>query len=239
MFSSIFASYYSVLLVVAVLVTTTVLSFGFALIYTFLKKRTWYYKDMPISFVVIPVVVVLLTLGVEFIVRTYPGDDSFAKYGRYAVALIGALLILKIRSEQRSVEDISYLFFSITYSILLGMGYLTYGLIAYVLGVAVIVASNLLFKKIPLSKSLIRVVITVPEDLDYESAFVEIFDKYAKFYETENIRLSDMGTIYKIAYNIELKSGVNTKDFIDDIRVRNGNLDVNVTLKRDITPKTK
>lgn len=70
--------------------------------------------------------------------------------------------------------------------------------------------------------------ITVPENLDYEGRFEDIFNKYLSDYTYEEVKTSNMGSLYKITLSVALKTGVSTKAMLDEIRTRNGNLDISL-----------
>ena len=68
--------------------------------------------------------------------------------------------------------------------------------------------------------------ITIPEDLDYDNVFDDVLRKYTNMYELEQVRTRNMGTLYELTYQVSLKDLSHTKAFIDEIRTRNGNLNV-------------
>ena len=70
--------------------------------------------------------------------------------------------------------------------------------------------------------------ITVPENLDYEGRFEDLFEKYLKFYTFDEIKTTNMGSLYKLTLSVELKAGISTKEILDEIRTRNGNLDISL-----------
>jgi hypothetical protein len=77
--------------------------------------------------------------------------------------------------------------------------------------------------------------ITIPEDLDYEGVFDDIFDKFTSKCESIRVRTTNMGSLYELTYSIVLKKDVSEKKFIDEIRCRNGNL--TVSCGRPVTPR--
>ena len=70
--------------------------------------------------------------------------------------------------------------------------------------------------------------IMVPENLDYEGKFEDLFDKYLSDYKYEEVKTSNMGSLYKLTLSVVLKTGISTKEFLDEIRTRNGNLDISL-----------
>ena len=78
--------------------------------------------------------------------------------------------------------------------------------------------------------------ITIPENLDYNDLFDDLFKKYTSSWELVRVRTTNMGTLYELCYDVVLKDETKTKAFMDEIRCRNGNL--NITLGRAIEGAT-
>ena len=74
--------------------------------------------------------------------------------------------------------------------------------------------------------------ITIPEDLDYEGVFDEVFDKYTSERKLISVKTSDMGSLFRLKYTVTIKNGMSEKDFIDKLRVRNGNLPITVCVSQ-------
>ena len=141
------------------------------------------------------------------------------------VAVSGAFSLVRFRSAAGSARDITCIFLAMTLGLATGMGYIG---VAVVTGLAVcllLVAYSVLSfgKKPPVEKEL---KITIPESLDYEGVFDDLFDKYTTRHELIHVKTSNMGSLYELCYLVRLKdSGIN-KSFLDEIRCRNGNLNI-------------
>ena len=72
--------------------------------------------------------------------------------------------------------------------------------------------------------------ITVPEDLNYAHEFDDVFEKYTKNSKLMNVKTTNMGSLYKLSYRVELKSEEQVQQFIDELRCRNGNLEISVMI---------
>ena len=77
-------------------------------------------------------------------------------------------------------------------------------------------------------------VINIPENLDYEGVFQEIMDKYTSRSELITVKTTNMGSLFKLTYQVTMKESVSEKEFLDKLRCRNGNLEISLT-KRDDT----
>ncbi len=76
--------------------------------------------------------------------------------------------------------------------------------------------------------------ITIYEDLDYTTIFDDLFEEYLKSCELQTVKTTNMGSMYQITYRIEQKNRKKEKEFIDELRCRNGNL--TIVCGREITP---
>ncbi len=72
--------------------------------------------------------------------------------------------------------------------------------------------------------------ITIPEDLNYDGVFDEILNEYTNLYHIERIRTRDFGALFELNYMVELKDEISQKKFLDELRCRNGNLNISLTL---------
>jgi hypothetical protein len=68
--------------------------------------------------------------------------------------------------------------------------------------------------------------ITIPEGLDYTGVFDDLFKLYTTKSELIKVKTSNMGSLYKLDYRIGLKNPMEEKAFIDELRSRNGNLEI-------------
>lgn len=70
--------------------------------------------------------------------------------------------------------------------------------------------------------------ITIPEDLDYAGVFEPILDKYTSQYTLTQVKTTNMGSLFKLSYDLTLKNQSLEKSFIDQLRLRNGNLEISL-----------
>ena len=151
------------------------------------------------------------------------------------VAVAGAFSLVRFRSVPGSAKEIGAIFLAMGTGLIVGMGYLGYGfLFAVVLGAVSIVYSYFDFgakKQHNLYKTLH---ITIPEDLDYTSVFDDILSEYASDYEVVQVKTTNMGSLFKLTYNITLRSADIEKELIDKLRCRNGNLEISVSKQETV-----
>ena len=145
------------------------------------------------------------------------------------VAVAGAFSLVRFRSIPGTAKEISMLFLAMGTGLITGMGYIGYSfLFALILGLAFILFTRLgLVRMKPCREKILR--ITIPEDLDYNELFDDLFEKYTTHSDTISVKTSNMGSMFKLTYNITLKDPANEKEFIDALRCRNGNLEISIS----------
>jgi len=128
---------------------------------------------------------------------------------------------------QGNSRELISIFFAMTIGLALGVGQVIFACIFTIVGAILL----LILTKINLGNNdnIRRLTIVIPEDLDYDEVFKEEFKKYL----TKNILLEcktiNLGSLYELEYEVTLKNKIKTKDFLDAIRVKNGNLKVCLT----------
>lgn len=141
------------------------------------------------------------------------------------VAVAGTFSLIRFRSQPGTAREISSLFVGVAIGIACGMGYV---LIAFIFFVIIALFSLLLlntgFGNTLTAERDLR--ITIPENLDYEGLFDDIFEKYTKSHELIRVRTTNMGTLYELRYKVVLKEAKISKAFLDELRCRNGNLSI-------------
>lgn len=144
-----------------------------------------------------------------------------------SVAVAGTFSLVRFRSAPGTAQEISAIFLAMAAGLACGMGYPAFG----ALFALIMVLVNLALDKAHFGESAARrlkktVVITIPEDLEFAAAFDELLGRYASEHEMVRIRTVNLGSLDKITYNITLKEEGTEKAMIDEIRQRNGNLEV-------------
>lgn len=146
------------------------------------------------------------------------------------VAVAGAFSLVRFRSAPGSAQEIGSIFVAMGAGLIAGMGYLGYALLfSLILGGMTMLYKALRLgdnKRLLLGKTLH---ITIPEDLDYTGVFDPILSQYAFEYTLKQVKTTNMGSLYKLTYDLTLKDPAQEKAFIDQLRRRNGNLEISVS----------
>ena len=141
------------------------------------------------------------------------------------LAVAGTFALVRFRSVPGSAREITGLFMSVALGLACGMGYVGLAALFFlVMAAAVLILGRLRFGEG--SRANRQLKITIPENLDYETLFDDLFEKYTLSHELVRVKTSNMGTLYELCYEVRLKEAGISKAFLDEIRCRNGNLTV-------------
>jgi hypothetical protein len=170
------------------------------------------------------VTLVLLPAIVQIIIMLVNGNIGVG------IAVAGAFSLVRFRSIPGTAREIGALFFAMAVGFVTGLGYIFYAFVFLLL----IGGTSLLLVKFSFGEngSARFLKIKIPENLDYEGLFDDIFDKYAGSINLEKVTTSNMGSLFELTYTVHLKSSCMSKAFIDELRCRNGNL--NIILSRNL-----
>lgn len=182
-------------------------------------KTCSYTKSFVITLALLPCVVQLVIMLVNGNVGA-------------GVAVAGAFSLVRFRSAPGTGREITAIFLSMAVGLATGMGYIG---IACVFAIIVMVLFAILSKSsFGESGNKGRILkITVPETLDFEGIFDDIFIQYTKKATLQDVRTTGMGSLYRLTYEIEMREGQSVKAMIDEIRQRNGNLEIVCTRETD------
>ncbi|MBQ1546711.1 MAG: DUF4956 domain-containing protein [Clostridia bacterium] len=145
------------------------------------------------------------------------------------VAIGGAFGLIRFRSAQGSADELAAILIAMASGIAFGMGYIGYGVVILIgLSVLFFLLSMLpIFEHESMSQDrLLR--ITIPESLEYSGTFDDTFAHYLKSVENAGVKTTGMGSMFRLSYKIQMKDPSEEKAFIDELRTKNGNLEIAV-----------
>lgn len=151
------------------------------------------------------------------------------------VAVAGAFSLIRFRSVPGSARDIGFVFLAMAVGIACGMGEPLIAVMTALLVCAVYLVYQLLGLGAHSSSPERTLHVVVPEDLDFTTIFDDVLDRYTTSYELVSVKTSNLGSLYKLTYAVELRRGVSEKELMDELRVRNGNLEVALGHKEEAT----
>ena len=182
-------------------------------------------KGLFITLAIIPLIV---AMGVALLDKFMADADTSGGVTRIATIAI-ALGLLRFRSTNGKAEEILLLLGSVVSGFVFGLGYAAYAVILtlavgglYVLFAHLPIFQNKRFAKEKLLK------VTIPETLNYSEVFNDTFTHYLKEVECVGVKTTGMGSMYRISYRVILKNPAEEKELIDELRIRNGNLEISL-----------
>jgi len=184
--------------------------------------RTRYTKSFVVTLALLPAVVCVVIMMVNGNVGT-------------GVAVAGAFSLVRFRSVPGTAKEIGTLFLAMGAGLIAGMGYIGYAFLFTVILCAIFMLYNRLDFGAKKNAAVYKTMqITIPEDLDYSGIFDDIFAEHTTSCELMRVKTTNMGSMFKLTYNITLRDASREKEMIDKIRCRNGNLEISVS-KQDTT----
>ena len=148
------------------------------------------------------------------------------------VAVAGAFSLVRFRSVPGTAREIGVIFLAMALGLATGMGYVVLAAVFFVvIAVVLLLLTKLGFGTQRTDERLLR--ITIPENLDYDGLFDDLFATYTTAHTLERVKTANMGTLYELQYRVTLRDAQVPKAFLDALRCRNGNL--NIICSRELT----
>lgn len=175
-------------------------------------KTTQTTKGMLITLAVLPVLVMAVMIMINGNLGT-------------SIAILGAFSLIRFRSMEGRAKDLLAIFAAMMIGLACGMGHILFGaVITAIYIVAVILFSCTRLLEPNRHERILKIV--VPEDLDYDEAFESILQKYTSRHRLVRMKTINMGSLYKLTYEVKMRQGIKEKEFLDEIRVKNCNLKI-------------
>ena len=180
-----------------------------ALIYMY---RNTVSKDFAVTLALLPVIV-------QVIITLVNGNLGTG------IAVAGAFSLVRFRSVPGSGKDIGSVFLAMAVGLATGTGYLAIAaILTGVVGLMTFLYSNTAFGESKIADK--ELIVTIPESLDFSGIFDDLFQEYTSHSELVRVKTSNLGSLYRLTYHVTLKDQEREKAFLDELRCRNGNLDI-------------
>lgn len=211
MFETVLADSSALTIGSALLCTGVSLVLGLVIAYVYMRKGS-YTKNFVIALALLPALVQAVVMMVNGNLGT-------------GVAVLGAFSLVRFRSVPGGAREIVAIFFAMAAGLAAAMGYLTFAAVmTAVIGATMLLLSSTRFGEAPENEKELR--ITIPEDLDYTGIFDDLFAAYTTEAKLERVKTVNLGSMYELKYKICLRDVKREKQFIDELRCRNGNLTI-------------
>ncbi|MDO7787336.1 DUF4956 domain-containing protein [Desulforamulus aquiferis] len=190
-------------------VASLFLGLGVAYIYMY---RSIYTKNFVVTLALLPAMVQIVIMLVNGNIGT-------------GIAVMGAFSLVRFRSVPGSAREISSIFLAMAVGLATGMGYLgAAAMFLMIIGAMTILLATTGFGEQKKTEKELK--ITIPESLDYSGIFDDLFERYTKSAELIRVKTTNMGSLYELQYHIVLTNQSTEKELLDQIRCRNGNLNI-------------
>lgn len=199
------------------------LGFLISMVYLIAIPRRERSRSFLLSLVVLPCIVAVIIILV---------GGNVAR----AFSMAGVFTLVRFRSLPGDSKDISFVFLTMATGLAVGTGYLSFGVAITVILGTVVVA----FRRLGVGlfcKEGKRLRIVVPEDMNYQGAFDDLFAKYTRQHEMIRVKTTNLGTLFELTYEVIMNANTLEKEFIDELRCRNGNLEVQLGMNENTTPQ--
>jgi hypothetical protein len=201
--------------VAIILIVSTLLGAIISLLYGFTHRKTVYDHAFNTTLLLLPLIVSIIIMLVS---------NNIAR----AFSLAGVFTLVRFRSAIADTRDIAYILSSVGIGLAMSLGMITYALM--ITAFITIVLVTIHFLKLDVQrKTHAKLKIIIPENLNYTHVFDDIFEKYAISSQLSRVKTTDFGTMFELTYLIKLKTSIDQKAMIDELRVRNGNLSITLT----------
>ena len=209
-----------VIIALIIVAIAFVISMLFTLVISLKMRGT---KSFFITSAIMPMIVAAVVSMVSIFL-----DDTTSGAVRIATLAV-ALGLVRFRSANAKAEELLLLFAGIAIGLVCGLGYVVFAAIlaTFIAILYLLLTSVNLFngKRFDDEKML---KITIPESLEYKEVFDDTFARYLKSNELMEVKTTGMGSLFKLSYKIELKNKKEEKAFIDELRTKNGNLEISI-----------
>ncbi len=192
--------------------TAIILGLIIGIVYMYLCKKEGYGKNFIIGLVILPAIVsvVILLIG-----------SNVAR----AFSMAGAFALVRFRSAPGNAKDIAIVFFAMASGLACGLGYVLFAAVFVVVLLLLLVLLNFIHFADHSSENR-QLKITIPENLNFNHVFDDLFEKYTTKSQLIKVKTTNMGTMYELTYQVYMKKDADEKAFMDELRMRNGNFNI-------------
>lgn len=160
---------------------------------------------------------ILLPLTVQTVIIMVNGSVGTG------IAVAGAFSLIRFRSVPAKAKDIISIFIAMSAGLACASGFVSVAIVFSLIASLIIFLFSVIKMKSDREQELN---ITIPENLNFTSVFDEVFEKYTKKATLMSVKTTNMGSLFKLTYIVEMKNDGEVREFIDELRIRNGNLEI-------------
>lgn len=188
-----------------------------SLVYQFTHRKMPYDRSFAVILIMLPTIIAFIIMLV-----------SDANSVPMAFSLAGVFTLVRFRTVIADPKDITYILSTVAVGLALALGLVGYAILLTIV-VSIILLTIYFVKFSREYMTYHKLIISIPENLNYVNVFDDLFEQYLKRYKLQRVKTSDFGTIFQLTYLVIFKDVNQQKEFIDAVRVRNGNLMISIT----------
>ena len=179
--------------------------------------NTRFTKSFVVTLALLPAIICVIIIMVNGSIGT-------------GIAVAGAFSLVRFRSVPGTAKEICAIFMAMASGLIAGTGYIGIAAVfTIVMCLAFMILNKLDFGTKRNAGKYKTFRIMVPEDLDYTAIFDDVFAEFTSSNELVQVKTTNMGSMFRLTYDVILKDPSREKEMIDRIRCRNGNLEINVS----------
>ena len=193
------------------LILGVVMGFLISLVYVLTHRKSGYTQSYVLTLLMLPPIVAIVLVMI----------NSMAS----ALSLAGVFTLCRYRTVPGDPKDITYVFFA------MATGHVWFVFVFFAIIAAVLILVEV-FRYGICKTSSMTLKVTIPENLNYIGLFDDILAQNTTSWHLKRVKTTNFGSLFELIYSIQLKNDVDQKKFMDEIRKRNGNLTVILSLYR-------
>ena len=168
------------------------------------------------------ITIALLPLIVASVIMVVNGNLGMG------IAVAGAFSLVRFRSVAGTSKEILSVFFAMAIGLTIGAGYAILAALITIIGsLTIIILEKLTIFDQNKNEKYLK--ISIPENINYTEVFKDILEKYTIKYTLEQVKTTNLGSMFELKYLVTLNNNINEKEFIDELRIKNGNLKISLT----------
>ncbi len=201
------------------MVGALVIGFLISLVYMYTHRKDGFSQSYIMTMMMLPPLVATIVVTMAVASATTAT----------AISLTGAFSLVRFRSAPGDPKDIAYIFFAMTMGVICGLGYIGYAFVFFAILAFILIVCHVTAFAAPATQDM-TLKITIPENLNFNGLFDKVLDQNTTSWKLKRVKTTDFGTLFDLVYSVRVKTDIDQKKFIDDIRTLNGNLNVTLVL---------
>lgn len=201
---------------ISIVAASLIIGFAISMLYLITNRKEGYSQSYVWTIIMLPPIVAIVIAAI---------GNNIAS----SLSLAGAFTLVRFRSAPGDPKQIAYVFYATATGLICGLGYIGFSIL-FLLIMAAVICILYYTKFAAATTSSMTLKITIPENLNYVGLFDKTLNKYTSNWILKRVKTTEFGTLFELIYSVEVQNTANQKEFIDELRTLNGNLNVVLVL---------